>query len=86
LPQSVGVRRPTVMCCWKLLRRKRVHALDLGKTRAQYFMLDPSDGFVAVDVLLRQQPDDEEDDEEEEDRSHDEDEDDDYGNDDGYSE
>ena len=60
--------------------------MDLSKTRAQYFALDANDGFVAVDVLLRQEPDDEEDDEEEEDRSNDEDEDDDYGNDDGYSE
>jgi hypothetical protein len=63
-----------------------LHALDLSNTRPQYLALDPNDGLVAVDVLLRQEPDDEEDDEEEEDRSHDEDEDDDYGNDDGYSE
>jgi small subunit ribosomal protein S21 len=60
--------------------------MDLGKTRAQYFGFDSNDGFVAVDVLLRQEPDDEEDDEEDEDRSHDEAEDDDHGNDDGYSE
>jgi hypothetical protein len=62
--------------------------MDLSKTPAQYFALDANDGFVAVDVLLRQEPDDddEEEEEEEEDRSNDEDEDDDYGNDEGYSE
>lgn len=60
--------------------------MDLSKTRAQYLALDPNDGFVAVDVLLRHEPDDEEDDEEDEDRSHAEAEDDDHGNGDGYSE
>jgi hypothetical protein len=60
--------------------------MDLSNPGAQYFAQDSNDGFVAVNVLVRQEPDAEEDDEEEEDRSNDEDEDDDYGNDDGYSE
>ena len=60
--------------------------MDLSNIRPRHFQLDPIDGFVAADVLLRQEPDDEEEDDEDEDRNHDEDEDDDDRNDDGYSE
>ena len=61
--------------------------LDLSNTRPQHLQLDPIDGFVAAEVLLRQEPDDEDDEEDEdEDGNHDEDEDDDDQNDDGYSE
>jgi hypothetical protein len=86
LPQSIGVRRPNVMSCWSSCEENEYTHWTWGKQVQQCFMLDPNDGFVAVDVLLRQEPDDEEDDEDEENRSHDADEDDDYGNYDGYSE
>ena len=52
----------------------------------QYLSPDHSDGSVAVDVLLRQEPDEEEEDEEEDEGDGKEDEDDDDEDDDGYSE
>ena len=77
---------PGLRCALGWLLRENDTRMDLSKTPAQYFALDANDAFVALDVLVRQEPDDEEDDEEEEDWSDDEDEDDAYGNDDGYSE
>ena len=46
---------------------------------------DPSDRSVAVDVLLRQEPDEEEEEEDEGDGTEDDDDDDDDKDDDGYS-
>ncbi len=59
----------------------------MGRIHPECLDSDPSDRSVAVDVLLRQEPDEEEDEEEEEDEGDGkQDDDDEDGNDDGYSE
>jgi hypothetical protein len=66
----------------------RIAPLRYGQVNAEYIQnapdLEPFDRSVAVDVLLRQEPDEEED--EEEDGGDDKEEDDDDVGDDGYSE
>ena len=58
------------------------HGVPLGmsRRRSEYLDGDPSNRFVAADVLLREEPEEEEDDEEEDD------DDDNEGGDEGYSE
>ena len=57
----------------------------MGRIHPECLDSDPSDRSVAVDVLLRQEPDEEEDEEEDEGDGK-QDDDDEDGNDDGYSE
>jgi hypothetical protein len=55
----------------------------MSRLRNEGFVPDSSDGSVAVDLFLRQEPDE---DEEDDDNRNDEDHDDEEGTDDGYSE
>ncbi len=57
----------------------------MSHTRSQRLAWDLDHGFVAANIVLREEPEDDED-EEDEDGDKDEDEDDDYESDDGYSE
>lgn len=59
--------------------------MDMSHTRSQRLAWDLDHGFVAANIVLREEPEDDED-EEDEDGDKDEDEDDDYESDDGYSE
>jgi hypothetical protein len=68
----------------RLPRDNRAYHLSMRRTPPERHGSDPSDGSIAANALLRQEPDEEEDEEEGEGNGKEDDDDDDEG--DGYSE